>query len=165
MADNVYLALGSNINDREKNLKDAVNMILRLPATGLKAVSNIYETEPVGYLEQDSFLNAVILIETALSPVQLLDEIQKIEKDLKRTREIRWGPRTIDIDILLYDNLDICLPQLEIPHPRMFERAFVLVPLKDVIPGGRVRGMLIDELLENCNDRDGVRLYKNDWWE
>jgi len=165
MGNNVYLALGSNINDREKNLKDAVNMILQMPATSLMAVSGIYETEPVGYVEQDDFLNAVLLIETGLGPVQLLEELQKIEKNLKRTREIRWGPRTIDIDILLYDSMDISLPQLEIPHPRMFERAFVLVPLRDVIPDGKVRGMLIDELLEKCSDRDGVKLYKTNWRE
>jgi len=165
MWNSVYLALGSNINDREKNLKDAVNMILQMPATSLKTVSNIYETEPVGYVEQDDFLNAALLIETGLKPVQLLEELQAIEKNLKRTREIRWGPRTIDIDILLYGNLDISLPQLEIPHPRMFERAFVLVPLRDIMPDGKVRGMIIDELLEKCGDRDGVKLYKTNWWE
>ena len=154
----VYLALGSNVGNRQKNLLDAIDLIAGIPGVDVKNVSKVYETEPVGYLAQDSFLNMAILITTNKKPRELLIELQKIENELKRIREIHWGPRTIDIDILLFGELEIDLPELVIPHPGMFERAFVLVPLKDVFEDEMIKGKKLDELINNSNDRNSVKL-------
>jgi 2-amino-4-hydroxy-6-hydroxymethyldihydropteridine diphosphokinase len=99
----VYIALGSNMGNRYENLKKAIKAISALDNTKLIKSSNIYETEPVGYLAQDKFLNMVILVETNLNPLMLLRKLQEIENMLQRKRLVRWGPRTIDLDILLYD--------------------------------------------------------------
>jgi 2-amino-4-hydroxy-6-hydroxymethyldihydropteridine diphosphokinase len=129
----VYLALGSNIGDRETNLRAAIE---RLPAAGIAVLreSAIYETEPVGYTKQRWFLNMVVEAETGLFPMQLLTRTGKIERALGRVRGMHNGPRTIDIDILLYGNAVVRAPRLEIPHPRMHERRFVLAPLADLAP-------------------------------
>ncbi|WP_027415794.1 2-amino-4-hydroxy-6-hydroxymethyldihydropteridine diphosphokinase [Aneurinibacillus terranovensis] len=129
----VFLGLGSNIGDREFHLVEAVR---KLQETGIvvKRSSTIYETEPVGYVEQAPFLNVAIEVETVLSPMQLLEQTQRIEKELGRTRDIRWGPRTLDIDILLYGQEKVKESCLQIPHPRMGERAFVIVPLAEIAP-------------------------------
>ncbi|MGB9809816.1 MAG: 2-amino-4-hydroxy-6-hydroxymethyldihydropteridine diphosphokinase, partial [Caldanaerobacter sp.] len=124
-----------------------------------------YETKPVGYLEQDNFLNVAILIETDLTPYELLDVTTSIEAELKRERIIKWGPRTIDIDILLYDGLILHDEKLTIPHPRMWERAFVLIPLRDINPSLSKNGLSIDEAIESLIDKQGVWLYKKDWCE
>lgn len=155
----VYLSLGSNIGDRENYLKEAVDMISRLPLTRVKKLSDIYETKPVGCINQDDFLNEVILIETGLSALELLERLQYIEIRLKRKRNLRWGPRTIDIDILLYGNMDINSPKLTVPHPRMLERAFVLIPLKDIITDKNIMGIDIDDLIKKCDDKDGVIIW------
>lgn len=160
MTCNVFLALGSNIGNREKYLKDAVAHISALENTSIRAISKIYETKPVGYTGQDHFLNMVIAVDTGLEPLCLLNGIQKIEHSLGRTREIYWGPRTIDIDILLFEDMKFCLPQLTIPHPQMLERAFVLVPLRDVFAGMKINGLDIDELINKCDDKNGIRLFK-----
>ncbi len=159
MIHNVYLALGTNLGDRGKELDQAIAYIKRLQGTTVKSISRIYETKPVGYTNQADFLNMVICIQTQTEPLQLLLELQEIESRMKRVREIHWGPRTIDIDILLYDDMEINLPELLIPHPRMFERAFVLVPLKDIYPYTEVFGKNIDELIHNSKDRQGLKLY------
>lgn len=129
----IYLSLGSNIGDRESNLQAAID---RLPAAGIRAlrVSPIYETEPVDYTDQRWFLNLVIEAETGLLPLQLLSATARIERDLGRIRAVPKGPRTLDIDILLYGNAVVQTPTLEIPHPRMAERRFVLAPLADLAP-------------------------------
>jgi len=160
MSCSVYLALGSNIGDREKNLDDAIINILKIQGIQLINISNIYETDPVGYTEQEKFLNMVIDVYTDLEPLDLLHKLQGIEAVMKRTREMHWGPRTIDIDILVYGSEKINLTQLVIPHTRMFERAFVLIPLKDIYPDRCINGFGIDELIEKCKDRTGVRLYR-----
>lgn len=157
----VYLGLGSNIGNREKNLSEAIDKINEIDDIEVKIMSKIYETEPVGYLNQGDFLNLVILIATDKSPEELLKSLQKIEEDLKRVREIHWGPRTIDIDILLIENLNINLPELIVPHPRMFERAFVLIPLKDVYVQEGISIKDIDASISNCSDRYTVKLYKS----
>jgi 2-amino-4-hydroxy-6-hydroxymethyldihydropteridine diphosphokinase len=154
-----YLALGTNIGDRKKNLLEAIDRINELDEIKVESTSKIYETEPVGYLDQDNYLNMVILIRTDKSPVELLKNLQKIEGQMKRTREIHWGPRTIDLDILLFDALTINLPDLVIPHPRMLERAFVLIPLKDVYNKKMLAGYDINLLINSCKDRNGVKLY------
>lgn len=159
----VYLSLGSNLGDREKYLKEAVKRLKSNKNIVLKKLSPIYETKPVGYLEQDNFLNAAILIETDLTPYELLDVTTSIEAELKRERTIKWGPRTIDIDILLYDGLILNDEKLTIPHPHMWERAFVLIPLRDINPSLSKNGLSIDELIQGLIDKQGVWLCKKDW--
>jgi 2-amino-4-hydroxy-6-hydroxymethyldihydropteridine diphosphokinase len=145
----IYLGLGSNIGDREANLRAALE---RLAAPDLRVVrvSPIYETEPVDYTDQRWFLNLVAEAETELFPMQLLARVGRIERELGRVRGIPKGPRTIDIDILLYGVALVRSPKLEIPHPRMAERRFVLAPLADLAPGLRhpVTRRTIAEMLE-----------------
>ena len=145
----VYLSLGSNIGDREANLRAAID---RLPPAGLRVarVSPVYETEPVGYRDQRWFLNLVVEAETGLAPMQMLARIGKIERALGRVHTVAKGPRTIDIDILLYGDAVVRSATLEIPHPRMAERRFVLAPLADLEPGLRhpVTHRTVREMLE-----------------
>jgi 2-amino-4-hydroxy-6-hydroxymethyldihydropteridine diphosphokinase len=146
----VYLGLGSNIGDRESNLRVAIDNLGPASILPLRE-SPVYETEPVGYARQRWFLNMIVEAETALFPLQLLTRIGKIERALGRVRTIRNGPRTIDIDILLYGNAVLRTPRLEIPHPRMRERRFVLEPLACLVPDLRhpvtrktIREMLLE---------------------
>ncbi|HUI81922.1 MAG TPA: 2-amino-4-hydroxy-6-hydroxymethyldihydropteridine diphosphokinase [Bryobacteraceae bacterium] len=129
----VYLGLGSNIGDREKNLASALEH-LSAPNLRVARVSSIYETEPIDLTAQRWFLNLVAEVETDLFPVQLLTRTLKIERSLGRVRTIKNGPRTIDIDILLYGKIVIHSATLEVPHPRMAERRFVLAPLAELAP-------------------------------
>ncbi len=131
-----YLGLGSNLGNRLSYLEKAIEMIKKLPLTQVKKISSIYETEPVGFKPQDYFLNCVVEISTDLSPHELLKKLQEIERLLGRNREkeIRWGPRTIDIDILFYGDLKIDTQDLKIPHPQVFKREFVLKPLREIAP-------------------------------
>lgn len=128
-----YLSLGSNIGDRKYYLDEAIR---RLSSYGIRiiAVSGVYETEPWGGVEQAEFWNQVIEIETVLEPLELLHVCQGIEKALGRERIIHWGPRTVDIDILLYDNRVSASAELTLPHPYMEKRAFVLTPLREIAP-------------------------------
>lgn len=160
MINTSYLALGSNMGDRESNLINAIRVISSIDSISVIDISNIYETDPVGYTQQDKFLNMAAVVQTTLQPLRLLEELQKIENRLKRKREIFWGPRTIDIDILLYGDIRIDLPNLVIPHPRMFERAFVLVPTRDIFEGKVINGEDIDDLIDKCSDKYGVKEYK-----
>ncbi|MBE5662238.1 2-amino-4-hydroxy-6-hydroxymethyldihydropteridine diphosphokinase [Staphylococcus sp. SS21] len=127
-----YLGLGSNIGDRENQLNEAIKMLNEYEGIDVLKVSSIYETAPVGYTEQPNFLNLCIEIETTLSVSELLERCLEVEARLHRVRKERWGPRTIDVDILLYGNEITELPNLSVPHPRMNERAFVLIPLNDI---------------------------------
>jgi 2-amino-4-hydroxy-6-hydroxymethyldihydropteridine diphosphokinase len=128
-----YLSLGSNVGDRDANLRAALQC---LAASGVRLLrtSPIYETEPLDYTRQRWFLNLVAEAETSLFPMQLLSRIQKIERDLGRIRTVPKGPRTLDIDILFYGRAVIRTPRLEVPHPRLAERRFVLAPLADLAP-------------------------------
>ena len=128
-----YLGLGSNIGDREQNLKEAL-VKLAAPDLRVARLSSVYETEPVGFTAQRWFLNIVVEIETDLFPMQLLSRIAKVEQALGRARTIKNGPRTLDIDILLYGRAVVRTAKLEIPHPRMAERRFVLAPLAELAP-------------------------------
>ena len=145
----IYLGLGSNVGDREANLEAA---LARLPAAGVRVtrVSPVYETEPVDSTAQRWFFNQVAEAETDLFPLQLLARLQHIERALGRVRTVAKGPRTIDIDILLYGQAVVRRPELEIPHPRMAERRFVLAPLADLAPDLRhpVTRRTVRELLE-----------------
>ncbi len=129
-----YLAIGSNLGDRKANLNKAVREIKKLEHTKIIKLSKIIQTKPVGGpAKQGLFLNAALKIRTNISPFKLLNNIKRIENTLGRKKTVRWGPRAIDIDILLYNDLTICTKNLEIPHPRMFKRDFVLKPLLEVI--------------------------------
>ena len=128
----VILSIGSNIGDRKDNIEEAVRRINGLKGTKVLKISGMYETEPVGYEDQPYFLNICVLINTTQSPMELLDSIHEIEDQLKRKRVIRWGPRTIDIDIIIYGDLNIDTEELQIPHPRYRQRAFVLRPMADI---------------------------------
>ncbi|HSL46843.1 MAG TPA: 2-amino-4-hydroxy-6-hydroxymethyldihydropteridine diphosphokinase [Anaerolineales bacterium] len=128
----VYLALGSNLGDRLTNLKQAINSLT--PQMDVKAKSQVYETPPWGYEDQPKFLNQVIKAKTYLDPEPLLKHLKRLEVALGRKESIRNGPRLIDIDILFYDDRVLDTPSLVIPHPRLHERAFVLLPLMDIDP-------------------------------
>jgi 2-amino-4-hydroxy-6-hydroxymethyldihydropteridine diphosphokinase len=129
-----YLGLGSNLGDRLDHLQRAVDALDAVESIDVVAVSRVYETAPVGGPEQDDFLNAVLAIDTTLDPFALLAAAQAVETGEERVRTVRWGPRTLDVDVLRYGDERISTPDLEIPHPRMHERAFVLAPLRDVAP-------------------------------
>lgn len=127
-----YLGLGANIGDRQANLDGAVAALGLLPGTRVDAVSSVYETEPVGYADQPDFLNMCVRVVTTLSPRALLGAALGIEAAMGRVRGIKNGPRVIDIDLLLYDNAVINSPELTLPHPRMYEREFVMKPLGEI---------------------------------
>ena len=144
----VYLGLGSNKGKRKRYLKKAIELISGFPDTELIKVSDIYETEPWGNKNQGRFLNLCLEIETALSPRRLLVNCQKAEQKLGRQRKEKWGPRIIDIDILLFGNLIIKEDDLIIPHPYIQERSFVLVPLSDLNNQLEIKGKSVHEWLE-----------------
>ena len=127
-----YLALGSNIEDRIGYLSFAVAQLRQIPGLRVKAVSPVYETDPVGGPEQDSYLNAVVKIETGMPAQKLLAHCQRIENSANRVRVERWGPRTLDVDVIMVGNQVSDDAELTLPHPRAHERAFVLVPLRDI---------------------------------
>ena len=162
MVNIAYLALGSNIENRQKFLLQAIKKLANHECIKISAYSSIYETAPVGYENQDDFLNMVIKIETSLKPFELLNLTQEIELINGRKREKKWGPRTLDLDILLYNQENIKAEQLIVPHPRMLERSFVMVPLVEIdadvtIPmNEKPLSLIIAEL----PDREGVHLWK-----
>ena len=129
-----FIGIGSNLGDREENIRKAINFLKRNSKIAVEKISSIIETEPEGP-PQGKYLNGVIKIRTDYSPKELLDALQRIERRMGRKREVRFGPRVIDLDILLYGEEIIDEPDLKIPHPRMFERKFVLGPLFEIEPG------------------------------
>lgn len=155
-----YIGLGSNMGDRVGYLKSAIKQLNYNSSIEVLESSKIYETDPFGYEEQDDFLNMVVKVKTSLDPLSLLKYGNYIESNLFRKRDIKWGPRTIDIDVLLYG--DKCYEDevLTIPHPRILERAFVLIPLNDVGEKNlKVKGVNLGEAIKNV-DTSGVRLSK-----
>jgi 2-amino-4-hydroxy-6-hydroxymethyldihydropteridine diphosphokinase len=160
-----YIGLGSNLGDRMATLRTAVR---RLETLGrITGVSSVYETEPVGYLDQPRFLNAVVALETALTPADLLGALLGIERDLGRSRSFANAPRTLDLDLLLVDDVIAHSPELILPHPRLHQRAFVLVPLAEIVPGvvHPGSGQTVWELLRALPDRDGVEVSAPAGWE
>jgi 2-amino-4-hydroxy-6-hydroxymethyldihydropteridine diphosphokinase len=157
-----YISLGSNMGERLRYIEEALNLLEKNYPIYVVNTSSIYETDPVGYEDQDLFLNMVAQIKTSLSPNQLLDACLKIESNLGRKREIRWGPRTIDLDILLYNQENIVSEDLIIPHPRMHERAFVTIPLLEISPDIMVPlyEMPLSVIALQQSDREGVRVWK-----
>lgn len=146
------LGLGGNLGDRAANLSAAVKALEHLPGTRVTALSSLYETAPVGYADQPDFLNRVAVVETSLSPRALLGSCLGIEAALGRVRGRRFGPRVVDIDLLLYEGVASGDPELTLPHPRMMERAFVLVPLAELFPDHVALGIPFPDL-----GSDGVR--------
>ncbi len=145
-----FLSLGSNLGDRESNIRRALDLLARRNVCIVR-VSSMYETEPVGFTDQPDFINAVAEVDTDLSPPELLHTVLGVEREMGRVRNLRWGPRVIDIDILLYDELRVDTEELTIPHPRMMERAFVLAPLAEtapdlVLPDGRTASQALQIL-------------------
>lgn len=159
MAATAYIGLGSNLGDREGYLRRALRRLEEAGAGHVRRVSPVYETDPWGYADQGPFLNLVAEIETDLTPSALLAGAQAIERELGRERTLRWGPRTIDLDILLYGDLIWDKPELTLPHPRLAERAFVLVPLADLDPGLVIPGTAktVAEALRALPADQGVR--------
>ena len=162
MEHTAYISLGSNMGNRIELLGEALRELEDNGSIRVVNVSSIYETDPVGYEDQALFLNMVAQINTDLSPIKLLDTCQEIEKGLGRKRDIRWGPRTIDLDILLYNNENVIMDRLVIPHPRLHERSFVVVPLLEIHPDITLpsSGMPLCEIAEQLTDREGVRIWK-----
>lgn len=130
----VFVGLGSNMGDKAGNIKQALKILGEVPGIKVAAVASLYRSAPVGFTEQDWFLNTAAEIKTYLEPAELLSEMLAIEDKLGRKRTIRWGPRVVDLDLLLYGRREISGPGLVLPHPRMLERAFVMVPLADLAP-------------------------------
>ena len=129
------IGIGANIGDRRKNLCDAVKSVSLLPGTEVLKVSSVYETEPVGYSDQPDFLNICIIIKTQLSPNALLGACLGIEAAMGRERSFANAPRVIDLDLLLYEKFSLDTAELTVPHPRMSERDFVMVPLREIADG------------------------------
>ena len=158
----VYLSLGSNVGDREQNITRAITM---MSERGIHIIrqSSLFETEPVGLRAQRWFLNCAVQAETDLMPRQLLHKIQHIEHELGRKRTVANGPRTIDIDILLLGSSVIHSPELQVPHPGMTERSFVLIPLNEIAPTLRhpVLKTTIAELLAGTTDQSQVRRHQH----
>lgn len=156
-----YVALGANLGDREASLSDALNRLAAEPGIETRSISPIYETAPVGHTEQPSFLNMVVRVVTELSPLELLRRLLAIEREMGRVRDIRWGPRNIDLDLLLVGETSMDTPELTLPHPRMGERAFVLVPLKDVWPEDGAFPWA-DALGAMSLEQEGIRLWQGE---
>jgi 2-amino-4-hydroxy-6-hydroxymethyldihydropteridine diphosphokinase len=157
-----FIALGSNIGDRYGNLMDAIKHLLDYSQIELVNYSSIYETDPVGYEDQDLFLNMVIEIQTGLTALELLELCLKTELELGRKRGIRWGPRTIDLDILTFNQENIESEKLIVPHPRMLERAFVIIPLLEITHDSQFFkiNQLLESSLEELPNKEGVRIWK-----
>jgi 2-amino-4-hydroxy-6-hydroxymethyldihydropteridine diphosphokinase len=157
----VYLSMGSNLGDREKNLLDAISA-LATPDVGVTRVSSIYETEPVDFIDQPWFLNCVVEAETQHPPQELLRSLRAIEARLGSKKEFAKGPRLLDIDILVYGDATLDTPELQVPHPRMTRRRFVLAPLVELAPDLRHPswGATVAELLARSEDRSEVRPFR-----
>ncbi|QHT58727.1 2-amino-4-hydroxy-6-hydroxymethyldihydropteridine diphosphokinase [Paenibacillus lycopersici] len=162
-----YIALGSNVGDRAGLLRDALHMLDQHPDIEVLRVSAVYETAPVGYIDQPAFLNMAAALATSLAPIELLRAMLGMEQQLGRTRDIRWGPRTIDLDLLLYEAVAMTGEELTLPHPRMMERAFVLVPLADVLEAGHPLYSRAASLAQQAlQDRgEGIALWNTINWQ
>lgn len=158
MAHIAYIGIGSNLGDKLSYCEKAISEILKIDYHKLLAKSSFFKTQPLGYTSQDWFVNGVIKIETALKASDLLQTLKDIESQLGRTETFRWGPRTIDLDILFFDDIQIHTGELQIPHPHIQNRQFVLIPLSE-IDRNLIHPVLkktVQELLENLKDDQGV---------
>lgn len=158
MTATVYIGAGSNIGERRDYLKAALKALESHDNINVTAQSSLYETEPVGLTDQPPFLNMVFEVKTTLEPSDLLDVVLDIENRFGRKRVIRWGPRTLDLDILLYNQDNVKTEALQVPHPRLQERAFVLIPLQELAPAQHVPtlGQTVGELAGQLTGDHGV---------
>jgi 2-amino-4-hydroxy-6-hydroxymethyldihydropteridine diphosphokinase len=168
MADTTMMAtlgLGGNLGDPPLAMAQALDVLSHHEHCRLLAVSRLYSTPPWGKTDQADFFNCCALIETSLLPEALLDLCLEIERGMKRVRDERWGPRTIDIDVLTYGDAKVATERVEIPHPRMTERAFVLKPLCDIAPDLFVNGRKVNQWLDDA-DMSGIKIAneKREWW-
>jgi 2-amino-4-hydroxy-6-hydroxymethyldihydropteridine diphosphokinase len=160
-----FVGLGSNMGDREGHLIHAVRLLHNEDHIAVIQCSNIYETEPIGYVEQPPFLNMVIEVETVLGPQELLARLLFIEQNMGRTRMVRWGPRNIDLDLLLYDRIKLDSPDLTLPHPQMFHRPFVMIPLQEIMGSEwETYDQTVMECLQKADGKAGVTLWKKNNW-
>lgn len=156
MINKVYLSMGSNIGDKLKNIETALASLKNNNKISLVKSSDIYETQPVGTVKQDDFYNLAVYLETELSAEELLAEINLIEKKLKRKRIIHWGPRTIDLDILYFNDENIKTELLTVPHPEIANRRFVLEPLLDVL-ADETKRKEVEMMLAKTSDQNWIR--------
>ena len=167
-ASEAYIALGANLGDREGTLREALNQLDRHEEIEVLRTSSVYETEPVGYLDQPQFLNMAAALRTTLAPEALLHVMLETETRLGSVRDIRYGPRTVDLDLLWVEGLSLDTPDLTLPHPRMLERAFVLLPLSDIVSQNEessgFRG-LITTALQDIDGKEGIRLWTTNVWD
>lgn len=158
----VLIGLGTNMGLRESNLQDAIHAFSLVPDISVVSASPVFETAPIGYADQQDFYNAVLMIETELSPHAILGVCLGIEATMGRKRQIKNGPRVLDLDVLIYENVRLDTHELTVPHPRMLERRFVLQPMKELFPAGRALGVTFTEELQNVQDQEirptGLRL-------
>ena len=154
MTHEAYIGLGSNLGDRTAVLEKAITSIALLPDTKILKKSSWYETEAVGGVATQDFINAVILVETGLDPLPLMHALLQIEKDLGRVRNEKWGDRNCDLDLLIYDTLILDDPECALPHPGLKDRKFVLIPLTEIAPDLVVPGLTkkVSYLAKNCKD-------------
>jgi 2-amino-4-hydroxy-6-hydroxymethyldihydropteridine diphosphokinase len=157
--DRVFIALGSNLGDRAAWLKQAREKLSSAPTVQLVAASSVYETEPVGKIEQPAFLNQVLEVRTTLAPENLLSRLLQVERELGRVRNERWGPRNIDLDLLAFGDRIFKTSRLVLPHPELHRRRFVLQPWAEIAPEFIVPGLsaTVEALLKNCGDNNRVQ--------
>ncbi|HWP47729.1 MAG TPA: 2-amino-4-hydroxy-6-hydroxymethyldihydropteridine diphosphokinase [Candidatus Limnocylindrales bacterium] len=134
METTAYVGIGSNVGDKVRNCQEAIHQLQATPGIEVSKISSLYYTEPVGYAHQDWFINCVVEIKTSLPPREVFLRCKEIERGMGRTYLIKWGPRVIDLDLLFYNDLILREADLEIPHPRLHERGFVLIPLAELNP-------------------------------
>ena len=164
MMSEVVISLGSNKGDRHSFLNDAMTKMKKLGK--ILSISPLYWSSAYGFTDQPDFYNAVIILETDISPESLLKDLKRIELDVGRTETFRWGPREIDLDIILYEQVQLHKHELSIPHPDFQNRIFVLKPLADIAPEYPVPGenITIRELLNKCQDETIIEIVKKDWY-
>lgn len=154
-----FLSLGSNMGDKKKYLYEAIKLLDSYTGVRIVNLSSLYETNPWGYTEQDLFMNLVVEVETTLSPIELLDCCQWIEQELGRVRLVKWGPRVIDVDILLFEDELINTDRLTVPHPFMAERDFVMIPLCEIAKDLKINGVKVETVAKRF-DSNGLKLVK-----
>jgi 2-amino-4-hydroxy-6-hydroxymethyldihydropteridine diphosphokinase len=161
MKNTAYLSVGTNLGNRELNLKIALKELKQTTKIELVRSSQIYETEPVGGVKQDDFLNIAVEIKTDFSPQELLERIHQIEQGLHRERLVHWGPRTIDLDILYFNEQTISTESLKVPHPEIKNRRFVLVPMLEITSDNQELHQKLLTVLEQTKDQNSVKIFKS----